>query len=207
MLILIWYTHSLCPEPPGYDDLKRAILQRVGRRTRAAPPALRALSWGRTAGPFTVAHQLRDACRRWLLAGKATSSRSSTAWCWNSSLRGSPRRTAQMGPVPPPGVAGPGHPTRRGPDGGVPRGWQNPTVRLSSLSPLPLLFLPLLFSLGPCRRATQGPAPMEGRTGTGVGAAVKAHAREGGVSPARAPRQFPFPRGLHANSLVPLPLH
>ncbi len=42
-----------------------------------------------------------------------------------------PQEDRAVGPVPPPGVAGPGHPTHRGPDGGVPRGWQNPTVRLS----------------------------------------------------------------------------
>ncbi len=56
-----------------------------------------------------------------------------------------PPEDRAVGPVPPPGVAGPGHPTRRGPDGGVPRGWRNPTVRLS-LSPLFLFFISPYFS-------------------------------------------------------------
>ncbi len=34
-----------------------------------------------------------------------------------------PQEDRAVGPVPPPGVAGPGHPTRRGPDGGLPRAW------------------------------------------------------------------------------------
>ncbi len=44
-----------------------------------------------------------------------------------------------VGPVPPPGIAGPGHPTCGGPDGGVPRGWRNPAFRLS-LSPFFFFF-------------------------------------------------------------------
>ncbi len=72
-----------------------------------------------------------------------------------------------MGPVPPPGVAGPGHPTRRGPDGGVPWGWRNPTVRLS-LSPLPFCLAPYSPQI-PCWRGSLSPAPMEGRAGPGVG--------------------------------------
>ncbi len=55
-------------------------------------------------------------------------------------------------------VAGPGHPTRGGPDGGVPRGWRIPTFRLS-LSLLLLHFLPRLFSLGPGPACYPGPSP------------------------------------------------
>ncbi len=69
-----------------------------------------------------------------------------------------------MGPVPPPGVAGPGHPTRRGPDGGVPWGWRTPTVRLS-LSPLPFCLAPYFSPQVPCWRGSPSPAPMEGRAG------------------------------------------
>ncbi len=50
-----------------------------------------------------------------------------------------------VGPVPPPDVTGPGHPTRGGPDGGVPRGWRNPAFRLS-LSPLFVFFFSPFFS-------------------------------------------------------------
>ncbi len=78
-----------------------------------------------------------------------------------------PHEDRAVGPVPPSGVAGPGHPTRRGPDGGVPRGWRNPTVRLS-LSPLPFFFSPYLLAQVPCRRGSPSPAPMEGRPGSGV---------------------------------------
>ncbi len=42
-----------------YDDLKRAILQRF-----------RSLELGENGRPFVMAHQLRDACCRWLLAGE-----------------------------------------------------------------------------------------------------------------------------------------
>ncbi len=52
-----------------------------------------------------------------------------------------------VGPVPPPDVAGPGHPTRGGPDGDVPRGWRNPAFRLSlSLSLLFVFFFSPFFS-------------------------------------------------------------
>ncbi len=44
-----------------YDDLKRAILQRVGRSPEQHRQRFRSLE---------LAHQLRDACRRWLLAGE-----------------------------------------------------------------------------------------------------------------------------------------
>ncbi len=99
-----------------------------------------------------------------------------------------------MGPVPPPGVAGSGHPTRRGPDGGVPWGWRNPTIRLS-LSLFPFCVSPYLPSQVPCRRGSSSPAAMERRTGTGVGGResprqgggvsqpeLRAHSRSSGVS-------------------------
>ncbi len=66
-----------------------------------------------------------------------------------------------VGPVPPPGVAGPGHPTRGGPDGGVPGGWRNPAFCLSlSLSLSHLLHPhPLFFFLGPGPALYLGPSP------------------------------------------------
>ncbi len=54
-----------------YDDLKRAILQRVGRNPEQHRQRLRSLELGENGRPFVMAHQLRDACRRWLLAGES----------------------------------------------------------------------------------------------------------------------------------------
>ncbi len=53
-----------------YDDLKRAILQRVGRSTEQHRQRFRSLELGENGRPFAMAHQLRDTCRRWLLAGE-----------------------------------------------------------------------------------------------------------------------------------------
>ncbi len=53
-----------------YDDLKRAILQRVGRSPEQHHQRFRSLELGENGRPFVMAHQLRDACRRWLLAGE-----------------------------------------------------------------------------------------------------------------------------------------
>ncbi len=61
------------------------------------------------------------------------STRSSTAWCWNYSLRVA-EEVCGVGPKPPPDVAGPGHSTCRGPDGGVPQGWRNPAFGPPPLS-------------------------------------------------------------------------
>ncbi len=54
-----------------YDDLKRAILQRVGRNPEQHRQRFRSLELGENGRPFAMAHQLRDACRRWLLAGES----------------------------------------------------------------------------------------------------------------------------------------
>ncbi len=53
-----------------YEDLKRAILQRVGRSPEQHRQRFRSLELGENGRPFVMAHQLRDACRRWLLAGE-----------------------------------------------------------------------------------------------------------------------------------------
>ncbi len=52
-----------------YDDLKRAILQRVGLNPEQHRQRFRSLELGENSRPFVMAQQLRDACRRWLLAG------------------------------------------------------------------------------------------------------------------------------------------
>ncbi len=54
-----------------YDDLKRAILQRVGRNPEQHRQRFRSLELGENGRPFVMAHQLRDVCRRWLLAGES----------------------------------------------------------------------------------------------------------------------------------------
>ncbi len=53
-----------------YDDLKRAILQRVGQSPEQYRQRFRSL--GENGRPFVMPHQLRDACRRWLLAGEGS---------------------------------------------------------------------------------------------------------------------------------------
>ncbi|KAI5628938.1 hypothetical protein C0J50_10558 [Silurus asotus] len=49
-----------------YDDLKQAILQRVGRTPEQHRQRFRALTLREVGRPFAFAHQLHDACRRWL---------------------------------------------------------------------------------------------------------------------------------------------
>ncbi len=52
-----------------YDDLKRAILQRVGLNPEQHRQRFRSLELGENGRPFVMAQQLWDACRKWLLAG------------------------------------------------------------------------------------------------------------------------------------------
>ncbi len=52
----------------AYDDLKRAILQRVGRSPEQHRQRFRSVELGDNGRPFVLAQQLRDACRKWLMA-------------------------------------------------------------------------------------------------------------------------------------------
>ncbi len=52
----------------AYEDLKRAILQRVGRNPEQHRQRFRSMELGDYGRPFVMAQQLRDACRKWLLA-------------------------------------------------------------------------------------------------------------------------------------------
>ncbi|KAL7889796.1 hypothetical protein AOLI_G00020540 [Acnodon oligacanthus] len=51
-----------------YDELKRAVLQRVGRTPEQHRQRFRSLSLREFDRPFVLAQQLRDSCRRWLLS-------------------------------------------------------------------------------------------------------------------------------------------
>uniref|UniRef100_A0A9J8CUW3 SCAN box domain-containing protein n=1 Tax=Cyprinus carpio carpio TaxID=630221 RepID=A0A9J8CUW3_CYPCA len=51
-----------------FDDLKRAIIQRVGRTPEQHRQRFRSLDLGESGRPFAMAQQLRDSCRKWLLA-------------------------------------------------------------------------------------------------------------------------------------------
>ncbi len=155
------------PEPPGLRRPKASHPPAGRPEPRAAPPAL----------PFAGAWGERPALRDGspapgrlpqMAVGRGRRRRpnhrpggAGAVYC------AAPHEDRAVCPVPPSGVAGPGHPTRRGPDGGMPRGWRNPTVRLS-LSPLPFFFSPYLLAQVPCRRGSPSPAPMEGRPGSGV---------------------------------------
>ncbi len=114
-----------------YDDLKRAILQRVRPEPRATSPALT------IAGAGGKRPALRDGSPApgrvpQMAVGRQKRRRpdhrprgAGTVHCAVA------HEDRAVGPVPPPDVAGPGHPTRGGSDGGVPRGWRIPTFRLS----------------------------------------------------------------------------
>ncbi len=58
------------PEPPGLRRPKTSHPPAGRPEPRAAPPALPFAGAGENGRPFVMAHQLRDACRRWLLAGE-----------------------------------------------------------------------------------------------------------------------------------------
>uniref|UniRef100_A0A9J7ZXM5 SCAN box domain-containing protein n=1 Tax=Cyprinus carpio carpio TaxID=630221 RepID=A0A9J7ZXM5_CYPCA len=51
-----------------YRDLKRAILQRVGRTPEQHRQRFRTLTLEESGRPFVMAQQLRDSCRKWLMA-------------------------------------------------------------------------------------------------------------------------------------------
>ncbi|XP_056618139.1 uncharacterized protein LOC130432669 [Triplophysa dalaica] len=55
-----------------YADLKKAILERVGLSPEQHRQRFRSLELGDRGQPFAFAHQLRDACRKWLVADAST---------------------------------------------------------------------------------------------------------------------------------------
>ncbi len=58
-------------EPPGLRRPEASHPQRVGRNPEQHRQRFRSLELGENGRPFVMAHQLRDACRRWLLAGES----------------------------------------------------------------------------------------------------------------------------------------
>ncbi len=52
----------------AYEDLKQAILQRVGRNPEQHRQRFRSVELGDSGRPFVMAQQLRDTCRKWLMA-------------------------------------------------------------------------------------------------------------------------------------------
>ncbi|CAM4681797.1 unnamed protein product [Leuciscus chuanchicus] len=54
-----------------YQDLKRAILQRVGRTPQQHRQRFRTLTLEESGRPFVMAQQLRDSCRKWLMAASS----------------------------------------------------------------------------------------------------------------------------------------
>ncbi len=185
-----------------YDDLKRAILQRVGRSPEQHHQRFRSLELGENGRPFVMAHQLRDACHRWLLAGEggvdhvidqvvleqfiARLPKATTQWvqCHRPASLDLAIQLAEDQMVACHGV-----------------GETLPSVSLSLSSPSvsPPIFLPRSRA-GVVPRAQPrwrgGPAPES--------AAGRAHAREAGsASPSSA--LIPVPPGSPRQFLVPLP--
>ncbi len=63
----------------AYEDLKRAILQRVARNPEQHRQRFGSVELGDCGRPFVMAQQLRDACRKWLMAEPPYSLRQSLA--------------------------------------------------------------------------------------------------------------------------------
>ncbi len=110
----------------AYEDLKRAILQRVGRNPEQHRQRFRSVELGDSGRPFVMAQQLRDACRKWLMAESRDGRGGNRSGGAGAVHRPATPANGGVGPVPPPDVADAGHPTGGGPYGGVPRGRRAP---------------------------------------------------------------------------------
>ncbi len=186
-----------------YDDLKRAILQRVGRNPEQHRQRFRSLELGENGRPFVMAHQLRDACRRWLLAGEGDVDQIIDRVVLEQFIARLPKKTAQWVQCHRPtslDLAIQLAEDQMAACHGV--GETLPSVSLSlpsSSSFSPPSFLPRSRAAcypgpspdgGEDRHRSRRPwEPTPGRRG----------------QPARAPLLFPFLRGLHANSLSHFP--
>ncbi len=80
-------------EPPGLQ--RRAIFQWVGRNPEQHRQRFRLLELGESGRPFVMAQQLRDACRRWLLAGEGGVDQIIDHMVLEQFIARLPRKTAQ----------------------------------------------------------------------------------------------------------------
>ncbi len=185
-----------------YDDLKRAILQRVGRSPEQHRQRFRSLELGENGRPFVMAHQLRDACRRWLLAGEGGVDHVIDQVVLEQFIARLPKATAQWVQCHRPAsldLAIQLAEDQMVACHGVGEPLPSVSLSLSSPSVSPPVFLPRSRA-GVVQRAQPrwrgGPAPES--------AAGRAHAREAGsASPSSA--LIPVPPGSPRQFLVPLP--
>ncbi len=186
-----------------YDDLKRAILQRVGRSPEQHRQRFRSLELGENGRPFVMARQLRDACRRWLLAGEGGVDHVIDQVVLEQFIARLPKATAQWVQCHRP--ASLDLAIQLAEDQMVAcHGVGEPLPSVSLSLSLPILCLPLSSFPGPVPAWFLEPS----RDGEGD----RHRSRRPGEPtpgsrgrPARAPRSCPFLRGLHANSLSHFP--
>ncbi len=185
-----------------YDDLKRAILQRVGRSPEQHRQRFRSLELGENGRPFVMARQLRDACRRWLLAGEGGVDHVIDQVVLEQFIARLPKATAQWVQCHRPAsldLAIQLAEDQMVACHGVGEPLPSVSLSLSSPSVSPPILLPRSRA-GVVPRAQPrwrgGPAPES--------AAGRAHAREAGsASPSSA--LMPVPPGSPRQFLVPLP--
>ncbi len=185
-----------------YDDLKRAILQRVGRSPEQHRQRFRSLELGENGRPFVMARQLRDACRRWLLAGEGGVDHVIDQVVLEQFIARLPKATAQWVQCHRPAsldLAIQLAEDQMVACHGVGEPLPSVSLSLSSHSVSPPILLPRSRA-GVVPRAQPrwrgGPAPES--------AAGRAHAREAGsASPSSA--LMPVPPGSPRQFLVPLP--
>ncbi len=150
-----------------YEDLKRAILQRVGRSPEQHRQRFRSLELGENGRPFVMAHQLRDACRRWLLAGEGGVDEIIDQVVLEQFIARLPKRTAQWVQCHRP--ASLDLAIQLAEDQMVAcHGVGEPLPSVSLSLPLPFCLAPYFSPQVPCWRGSPSPAPMEGRAGPGV---------------------------------------
>ncbi len=185
-----------------YDDLMRAILQRVDRNPEQHHQRFRSLELGENGRPFVMAHQLRDACRRWLLAGEGGVDQIIDRVVLEQFIARLPKKTAQWVQCHRPtslDLAIQLAEDQMAACHGVGETLPSVSLSLPSSSFSPPSFLPrsragMLPRAQPRWRG--GPAPES--------AAVRAHAREAGLA-SPSSTSIPVPPGSPRQFLVPLP--